>query len=127
MSREFIIADSLANEQVAEKCATKLIPVIRGIFKKRLKKNAPSIPKIVIHISKDLPEGKVGSYKIPNENHSEGILTVHPDAFTGEKAPYWYVIAHELIHAFLGPDSEAHKGDFDTLAEEIDIPKKYRD
>ena len=127
MSRESIIAEALANERVAEQCAIDLIPVIREMFKKRLKKVAPELPEIIVQVSEDLPEGKVGTYKVPNEKHSEGILTVSPGAFNGDKAPYWYVIAHELIHAFLGPKSESHEGDFYILADELGIPDKYRD
>jgi len=127
------IAERLVSEYTDEfwcaayNCCTSLIPVIQQAFVKRLGREAPPLPEIVVKVDDDLPDGKVGSYKVPNGEHEEGILTVNPGAFNGEKAPYWHVIAHELIHAFLGPESENHKGDFYELADELGIPEEYRD
>lgn len=134
MNRESIIAVTLAVEnemyvRAASQCVAKCMPLVHNAYEMCTGRRAPLLPLITLQVNEwDLPEGKVGSYKLPNEVHpSEGILTVHPEAFTGQKAPYWFVIAHELIHAFLGLDSESHQGDFVVIADELGIPEKYRD
>ena len=133
MNRESHIAIILAVEnegyvQATNQCMAVLLPQIHQAYLKLVGSEVPLLPAIVIQVNDwDLPDGKVGSYKIPNEMHSEGIMTIHPDAFTGEKAPYWFVVAHELIHAFLGLDSESHEGDFQVIANELGIPEKYCD
>lgn len=128
MSRELIIAEVMTLEyEAAMDCMESIIPVIQRAFKRTLGRPAPVLPTIIIRIGETDLEGKVGSYKLPNAKHKEGILTVNPGAFTGDKAPYQFVIAHELLHAFLGVESENHGDDFDTLAQELNIPDKYRD
>jgi DNA topoisomerase-1 len=73
----------------------------------------------------DLPDGKVGSYKFPDDGCFTGILTVSPETFDSKK--WQYVAAHELIHAMLGPDEEPHGELFDKLASIVGIPVKYWD
>ena len=128
MSRELIIAEAMVTEyETAMDCMESIIPIIQRAFIRRLGRPAPVLPTIIIRVGETDLEGKVGSYKIPNADHREGILTVNPGAFTGEKAPYQFVIAHELLHAFLGVESENHGSDFDILADELNIPQEYRD
>ena len=50
-----------------------------------------------------------------------------PRAFNGEKAPYWLVIAHELIHVVLKNPDDPHDSRFDAMAEAMRIPERYRD
>lgn len=134
MNKESTIAITLVVEngmyvRLASQFVSKCVPLIHNAYQKCTGRRSPLLPLLTIQVNEwDLPEGKVGSYKLPNDVHpANGILTVHPDAFTGEKAPYWFVIAHELIHAFLGLDSESHEGDFQTIADELGIPEKYCD
>ena len=133
MNRESRIAKMVVENELyvraASQCVAKVIHLIHNAYVKCVGDDVPSLPPIVIQVNEwDLPDGKVGSYKLPNEVHPyNGILTIHPEAFTGKKAPYWFVIAHELIHAFLGMESEDHQGDFYAIAEELGIPEEYRD
>jgi len=75
----------------------------------------------------DLPEGKIGSLKF--EDNGPCLMTVSPEAFDDDGAPYWWVVTHELIHYILGrmPPEASHNDDFNMIAEKLGIPEKYRD
>jgi len=137
MNRETKIAELLVRDNevrsefyvmLAERCMTGLMPVVCSAFEKCLHREVPILPKIVICVNEwNLPEGKVGRYEMPNTERDYGVMTINPGAFDGSKASYWYVIAHELIHALLGPESDPHNDDFEAIATELDIPERYRD
>ena len=82
-----------------------------------------NLPKqITVEISDDLPEGKIGSYRYKN-----GLMKIAPLAFDRGSKHVYYVIAHELAHAAIGPSSDKHGKQFQELATALDIPKGYQD
>lgn len=72
----------------------------------------------------DLPEGKIGSYKFPEEL-PYGILTISPSAFESEK--WRHVVCHEAVHIMLGPREDAHDEMFQRIADVLGIPERYQD
>jgi len=75
----------------------------------------------------DIPDGKVGSYKHPEEGEAFGLLTISPRAFQADSSLYEVVVAHELIHMAMGRTEEPHNGVFQEIADLVGIPKGYQD
>jgi hypothetical protein len=83
---------------------------------------------IVISVDDNIKDGKIGSFKHPENKEDLGIMKIHPKALKDTE----YVkdiIKHELIHAAHGiEDDEArnHGGVFQKIADRVKLPKKYR-
>jgi len=127
------VADLLAAEneeyvQQATRCVSTLMPAIARAYRQTIGEESPRATmdvRVWVNDS-DLPEGKVGSFQLPNGECDYGVLTVRPGSFNGEKVHYWWVIAHELIHAFLGKSSESHGAQFGVMADALGMPEQHR-
>jgi predicted SprT family Zn-dependent metalloprotease len=75
-------------------------------------------------------EGKVGSYDYATDEQPWGVLLVSPQACEKGMDFAEHVIAHELIHAAIGKNTQeggGHDGKFNILAKAMGIPSQYRD
>jgi hypothetical protein len=87
-----------------------------------------NLPEKVELVVKDVPPGKIGSYRYDGDN-PYGILTISPAAFERGQQMVCWVIVHELAHGALGKtkDSDRHGPKFQELATALGIPKRYQD
>ena len=83
---------------------------------------------IVVKVDDNIKDGKIGSFKHPENKKDLGMMKIHPKAL--EDMDYVKdIIKHELIHAAHGvEDTEArnHGGIFQDLADRVGLPRKYR-
>jgi hypothetical protein len=133
MTRMQKIAKSLVAEneeyiQQAIECVSTLMPAVAKAYRQMFGEESPRTTMDVrVGVSdSDLPEDKVGSFQLPDGECDYGVLMVRPGSFNGERAHYWWVIAHELIHAFLGKNSEYHNEKFNMMADALGMPEQYR-
>jgi hypothetical protein len=83
---------------------------------------------IVVKVDDNIKDGKIGSFKHPENKKDLGVMKIHPKALD-DKNYVKDIIKHELIHAAHGhEDTEArnHGGIFQDLANRVGLPKKYR-
>ena len=145
--REFIEDHSNMNDYVdytqekAEKTSdypaeTKKVDNMKNKIKNKVEKAYKEVTgeepvnddNIVIKVDDNIKDGKIGSFKHPENKKDLGILKIHPKALNDTE----YVediIKHELIHAAHGlEDTEArnHGGVFQKVADKVGLPKKYR-
>jgi hypothetical protein len=88
-----------------------------------------SLPKFDIKVDNDIKDGKIAGILHPDDNGDGGVIGVKSKALKNEEYLKW-VITHELIHASVGEDldmEENHSGLFNKIADEVGLPKKYRD
>ena len=118
------MADELALQEVATRFARGVLPMIAEVCDD--KGIGVDIPSVRVAVNDwDIPEGKIGSFRHPNEEYDFGLLTISPKAFNDER--YKHVIAHELIHAVLGPLDEPHGEVFQAVADRLGMPKELQD
>jgi len=145
--REFIEDHSNMNDYVdyaqekAEKTSdypaeTKKVDNMKNKIKNKVEKAYKEVTgeepvnddNIVIKVDDNIKDGKIGSFKHPENKKDLGILKIHPKALNNTE----YVediIKHELIHGACGIDNldcRNHKGDFQKIANKVGLPKKYR-
>lgn len=86
--------------------------------------------KIAISTKGVLP-GKIGRHIGPKDGYVDGsILILHPKVESSQVPPAYVkvVIAHELIHFALSRDAvKSHGPEFDSMADKISMPAKFRD
>lgn len=88
-----------------------------------------SLPKFDIKVDNDIKDGKIAGILHPDDNGDGGVIGVKSKALENKEYLKW-VITHELIHASVGEDldmEENHSGLFNKIADEVGLPKKYRD
>jgi len=120
---ERIVADRYEDE--ANQFLGELLPILLSKYEELFGEEG-EVGELKVRVTDEgLPDGKVGAFKLP-EGDGDGILIVSPGAFSGEKAPYWFVMAHELIHAVLKNPEDPHDERFDAMAEAMQIPEQYR-
>lgn len=122
-----LVAENSDYIQQANDCVLKLMPAVALAYYQVTGAKSPrGTMNIQVRVGDDeLPEGKVGSFQLPDGQRDYGILTVRSGCFCGEKTHYWWVVAHELIHAFLGKSSEYHNEQFRMMADALGIPEQY--
>lgn len=118
-------AEKVALDEVAATFARRVIKLIKKASKDVLGRDTELEPVRVTVSDSELPEGKIGSYTHPTAKKKFGLLKVSPRAFSTEK--YKHVIAHELIHALIGPKDDPHGEIFQKIADELGMPKKLQD
>lgn len=83
---------------------------------------------IVVTVDDNIKDGKIGSFKHPQNKEDLGVMKIHPKAL--EDTNYVEdIIKHELIHAAHGVGDEEgrnHGGVFQKVADKVGLPKKYR-
>ena len=102
----------------------KVEGIHQGIF------GVPSIipEQVMIEITDDIKEGKIGSYYYPDGEQYYGLLRLRPKALTPNSQYGYWVIAHELIHAALGEEiSDNHGPEFQMMADAIGMPTDLQD
>lgn len=83
---------------------------------------------IVISVDDNIKDGKIGSFKHPENEKDPGIMKIHPKALKDTEYVK-DVIKHELIHAAHGIENDEarnHGGVFQKIADRVELPKKYR-
>jgi hypothetical protein len=94
---------------------------------KKLFNEETNMPEtIILEVTDDLPEGKIGSYAYDKDGE-KGKMKVGLKAFERGIKMVYYVIAHELVHASIGPESDKHGERFQQLSDALGIPKWYQD
>ena len=123
---ERIVSDDYVKK--AKLCFSDLMPIVLSKYEELFGEQGGIDDDLDILVTENgLPEGKVGAFKMKGNGRNRSVLIVSPGAFSGERAPYWFVIAHELIHAVLKNPDDPHDGRFDAMAEAMRIPQRYRD
>jgi len=124
------IAERISPDDYVEKaklCFSNLVPIVLSKYEELFGEQGGIDDLDILVTEEGLPEGKVGAFKTADNGIGRSVLIVSPGAFSGERAPYWFVIAHELIHAVLKNPDDPHDGQFDAMAEAMKIPERYRD
>jgi DNA topoisomerase IB len=138
MASRVAMAERVARQYIEDECKArkvydcidKMMPEVFQAYVEVMGELPANPIPIMIGINKwDLPEGKIGSFKFPDNAGMPGILTISPEAFDDKGAPYWWVTTHELIHVLLGKKdiNRAHGEKFQQMAEKLGIPEEYRD
>jgi hypothetical protein len=86
------------------------------------------LPTIEIKIDDNIIDGKIAGFDHPSKGKN-GMMGIKSKALDDIEYLKW-VITHELIHAAVGKNishSKEHGGLFDKIADELGLPKKYRD
>ena len=97
-------------------------------YKEVTGKEPVSVDNIVIKVDGNIKAGKIASFKHPESKKDIGVMKIHPDALEDPE----YVedaIKHETIHGAHGlEDTEArnHGGDFQKVADKVELPKNRR-
>jgi hypothetical protein len=88
-----------------------------------------NLPKFKIKVDNKIKDGKIAGMVHPDDDGNGGFIGVKSKALKDREYLKW-VITHELIHASVGEDldmEENHSGLFNKIADEVGLPKKYRD
>jgi len=121
--------EDVKKARMVYECIDEMMPKVYRAYREVMG-SRPKLRPIMIGINNwDLPEGKIGSFKFPDNDGNPGLLTVSPEAFDEDGARYWWVVTHELIHVLLGKKdiSRVHGEKFQEMADKLGIPEKYRD
>lgn len=113
----------------------KIIESLKNSIENKLKKAYKKItnkeldlPKIDIKLDGEIKDGKIAGFNHPKDGKN-GLMGIKPKALEDKEYLKW-VITHELIHACVGKDLPKHKehgGLFKKMANEMGLPKEYRD
>ena len=108
---------------IANPMMARLYRDIGTIYKDKvgLRPESPDDIQLVVN-GGDLPDGKVASYK-----YDDGVLTLSRKSFDETPIRLYWILAHELIHAVIGKESDSHGETFNMLADAIEMPKGVRD
>lgn len=124
------IGKAVANTEFHRQ-ANKLLPELKGRVEaahREVFSRDGDLPKEIRLAVKEMPVGKIGSYKYDGE-HPYGVLSLSPVAFDRGMGMVKMVILHELAHAAIGntSDSDNHGENFQRLATALGIPERYQD
>jgi hypothetical protein len=101
---------------------------VKRVYKDITGEEPENHDNIVVKVDDDIKDGKIGSFKHPENKKDLGVMKVHPKAM--EDIDYVEnIIKHELIHAAHGlenTEARNHKGVFQKVADKVGLPKKYR-
>lgn len=111
-----------------QKKAKGIISEVTDAYEDLLDKE-PALSDLHVGFSKAvLLEDKVGRHEGPRNGVPYSIISVHPKA-AKNLAYLDEVLRHEIIHFVLGKDDieNPHDEKFQSMAEEVGLPEKYRD
>ena len=108
-------------------CVKRIIPIVNKAYS-QITGEEHDFEDFTIAVNDwNLPEGKIASYRFPQNEVEWPVMTISPRApQKGSDYVYW-IVAHELIHAAMGQVESEHTEEFEAIAELVGIPKGYQD